>query len=96
MDSIKVNTLIKSLIIAIVYVGLGTISVLSMYPSSPTYGAWSIYTLILTLPVSLISFGIEFTEQNALIPVIITQTIIFFLFWYIVYTKIRKRKTNHN
>jgi len=96
MDNVKLSALKKSFIISIAYVGLGTLSVLSVYPSSPTYGLWSIWGCLLTLPVNFISFGIEFTDSNAFTSVIITQTFVLFIFWLIVYKILIRRKSKIN
>lgn len=82
---VKKNLLIKSLVISLVYVGIGTLSLLSLYPQSPigTVIAW--LGLLLTLPVTVISFGIMYTESDSLNSMLITQLIVFFVFWFLAY-----------
>ncbi len=77
--------LFKSLIISIIYVGIGTLSLLSLYPQSPinTVIAW--LGLLLTLPVTFIGFGIMYTEPDTLNSILLTQLILFFLFWFLTY-----------
>ena len=78
-----------ALLISIIYVGLGTLSVCSIYPFDPLYGDWSFTCLILTFPVSIISFGFRYGEANLLYPVIIIQFVVFILFFLIISTKIK-------
>lgn len=61
------------------YVGLGTLSVCSLYPKDIFSGAWTIWGLLLTFPVSVISFGYRYAESNNLYPVFIIQTTMFIL-----------------
>jgi hypothetical protein len=58
------KALFISLIISFFYVGLGTLSLLALYPSSPIYGDWAFYIMLFTLPVSFIGFGIIYAEPN--------------------------------
>jgi hypothetical protein len=85
----------KSLLIALVYVGLGTISVLSIYPSSPLYGSWVIFVLFLTLPVNFISVAVMYSDSSAFESILIIQLFYFFVFWFILYY-IMKRKALNN
>lgn len=82
---VKKSPLIKSLIISLVYVGIGTLSLLSLYPQSPigTEIAW--LGLLLTLPVTFISFGIMYTESDSLNSILLTQLIVLFIFWFLAY-----------
>jgi hypothetical protein len=87
----------KSFFITLLYVGLGTISVLCMGPNPPSSELVSgILTLILfvTIPVTCISFGIMYSSPNYG-AVLIVQSIIFLLFWLIVFS-ILNRKNNLN
>lgn len=65
--------------ISFLYVLLGTLSVCSIYPKDLFYGEWSLFCLIITFPVSIISFGYRYAESNLLYPVFIIQLIMFFL-----------------
>lgn len=56
MESLKIKAKRKSLLVSILYVGLGTIAVLCSYP--PFYGDWVLVALLITFPVSILSFGI--------------------------------------
>lgn len=67
------------MLLSLIYVGLGTLAVCSTYPADPLYGSWSLYVLILTLPVTIISFGYRFSESQHLFPVFIIQFIMFLL-----------------
>ncbi len=80
-----------SFFISLAYVGLGTISVLSIYPSSPLYGAWVVFALLITLPVNFISVGIMYTNPTASGIVVIIQVIYFLLFWLILYSILKRR-----
>ena len=65
--------------ISFLYVLLGTLSVCSIYPKDLFYGEWSLFCLIITFPVSIISFCYRYVESNLFYPVFIIQLIMFFL-----------------
>jgi hypothetical protein len=73
----------RSLLISVIYVGIGTIAVLNAYGSSPLYGAWVLPTILLTLPVTLISFFIGFFTDGSW-PIVIVQAAMFFLMWWLM------------
>ena len=91
MKKITLQHIKRSLIISLVYVGLGTISVLSMYPDSPLFGSWVIFALFITLPVNFISIGVMYADPKAIVLVLIIQLAYFLLFWFIVYSIIKRR-----
>ncbi|MGC4128460.1 MAG: hypothetical protein QM564_02635 [Bergeyella sp.] len=68
-----------ALIISAIYVGLGTFAICNAYGSDALYGDWTIYTIVITFPVTIISFGYRYAEPNSLIPVYIIQFIMFVL-----------------
>lgn len=69
----------RALRIAFIYVGFATLTVCSVYPSDPLYGDWSLFGLIITLPVSMISFGYRYGDAESLYPVFIIQFVMFIL-----------------
>jgi len=77
--------------IAFVYVGLGTLSVCSLYPADYFYGDWSLYVLLITFPVSIISFGFRFAEADIIYPVFIIQFAMFILTFYILSLLTKKK-----
>lgn len=83
----------KALIISIIYVGIGTLAVCSIAGSDLLYGEWSLYALILTFPVTIISFGYRYAESNYLLPVLIIQ-LIMFLITFLTLSAFIKKKTN--
>jgi hypothetical protein len=83
MESLKIKAKKKSLLISILYVGLGTIAVLCSYP--PFYGDWVLIVLLITFPVSILSFGILIAGKYYT-AVVIVQLIIFAFFWYLYYS----------
>ncbi len=88
------NKFSKAFIITVIYVGLGTLSVCSVYPSDPFYGEWSLFGLIMTVPVTVISFSYRFAESKDLLPVFIIQTIMLmptYLFVRFVILKDKKK-----
>ncbi|MFC2104227.1 hypothetical protein ACFLS4_02600 [Bacteroidota bacterium] len=91
---IKRKILINSLIISFVYVGIGTVSVLSLYPDGllPT-GLWAILGVLITLPVSIVSFGIMYTEPSNILLVLIVQSVIFLLFSFVIFKIIKWKKS---
>ena len=90
-NELKRNTLKNSLIIAFLYVGLGTMTAMSAYPDSPLYGDWIYIGLLLTLPVSIIGFAVMFADPNGYFLVLTVQVITFLLFWLILYRYLLKR-----
>lgn len=86
----------KSFWISLAYVGLGTITVLSIYPSSPIYGDWVVISLLITLPVTFISVGIMYSDATAHESVLVVQLIVFLVFWLILYTIMKKRAGKKN
>lgn len=70
--------------IAFGYVGLGTLSVCSVYPDDLFYGDWALFGLLITFPVSIISFGFRYGESQMLYPVFIIQFVMFILTFFIV------------
>lgn len=85
MTNMKNAALYRSFLISFSYVLIGTISVLSVYPSSPLSGDWVVFTLLLTFPVSLVSFGVMYAEPNATMTVLFIQLAMFLITWYVVY-----------
>lgn len=77
------------LILSIIYVGIGTISVCSVYPSDSFYGEWSWWGIFVTLPVSIISFMYRYADAGSLIPVFIIQIIMVYP-TYLVFKSIMK------
>ncbi|WP_395063532.1 hypothetical protein [Flavobacterium sp.] len=65
--------------ISFIYVAIATLSVCSIYPDDFFYGEWSLIGLVVTFPVSIISFGYRFAESNLLYPVFIIQLVMFFI-----------------
>jgi hypothetical protein len=70
--------------ISLFYVGLGTLSVCSVYPKDLFYGEWSLYGLVITFPVSVLSFGYRYAEADLLYPIFIIQLVMLFLTFYIL------------
>jgi hypothetical protein len=91
IKALKSTAVKNSLTIAFLYVGLGTVTVMSVYPASPLYGDWVYVGLLLTLPVSIISFAVMFAEPNGYFLVLIVQSVTFLFFWLILYRYLLKR-----
>lgn len=79
------NILLRSFIFSFLYVGLGVVSLLGMYPSSPIYWEWSYIGFAITLPVSVFSFGILYTEGNNYDSILLIQSVVFLVFWLLLY-----------
>jgi len=73
-----------ALIISLVYVGLGTLSVCSLYPDDKFYGDFTSLLFAITFPVSIISFSYRFAVSDPLYPVFIIQTVMFILSFLIL------------
>lgn len=88
----------NSLIFSVCYVGFATIALFSMFPDSILHGDWALMSMILTMPVSVISFGVIFgggDQPYASLLVFLIQSVMFLLTWYISY-KIFRKKDPHN
>ena len=97
MKNDRFPLILKSFWISLLYVGLGTISVLSVYPSSPLYGGWVLIALFITFPVTCISFGIMYSDNNAQATVLVVQAVVFCVFWIILFLWMKwKRNRNQN
>jgi len=76
----------RALVFSICYVGFATIALFSMYPESFLHGDWALMSLLITFPISILSFGLIYSGvENAqyIIPVI--QIVMFLLTWYLSY-----------
>lgn len=65
--------------IALIYNGIGTLTVCSIYPADRFYGDWALPFTIITMPVNFLSFIYRFTESGPLYPVYIIQLVMFSL-----------------
>jgi hypothetical protein len=94
MKFVPQNVYLKALIIALIYVGFGTLTVCSVYPDDTFYlGGWAIFGMIITFPVSIISFGYRYANANDLQPVFIIQLIMFLLTYLLLaFFILKKRK----
>ncbi|WP_437919712.1 hypothetical protein [Sphingobacterium sp. LRF_L2] len=89
MNKISKKAYNNSLVISILYVGLGTISVLCLYP--PYYADWVLLVALLTIPVNFISFGLMFSSPGNWLWVLLIQLFVFFLTWRLVYKWLKKK-----
>lgn len=83
------KSVITSLYISFIYVGLGT---LLMYLSLSYDSVPLLIGLLLTLPATVLSFGIVFTEAEPFWWVAICQVLTFFLYWFTLNTIMKRRK----
>ncbi len=70
--------------IALAYVGIGTLSVCSIFPDDAFYNEWFVVGTVFTFPVSIVSFGYRYAEGDLLYPVFIIQGIMFVLTFFIL------------
>jgi hypothetical protein len=75
----------KAFYISFFYVGLGTLSILSLDPSFFLYGPWAFWGYVITLPVSIFSFGVAYSGNGASTTILIIQSIVFLIFWFLLY-----------
>lgn len=66
-------------LIAFLYVGLGTLAVLSVYPDDPLFGEWVLWVLFITFPVSATSWAVRYAAPSQQLLVIFIQLGIFVL-----------------
>lgn len=81
----------KSFLISFVYVGFGTLSVLSSIPSFPLSGPWAVFGVLLTFPVSIFSFGIAYADSTLTGLILIVESIVFLLFWILLFWYLIRR-----
>lgn len=86
----KINK--TSYLISLLYVVLGTVSVLSVYPKDLLFGEWSLYGVLFTFPVSIISFGYRYAESDSVTPVYFIQFSMLLFIWVIFYLNRGKQK----
>ncbi len=96
MVTTNYHPIIKSFVISFLYVGIGTLSLISLYPQSGFYTPISWGGLLLTFPVTIYSFGIMYTESNSLDKILNTQLVVFLCFWSIIYVLILLKKSNNH
>jgi hypothetical protein len=79
-------------LISLLYVGLGTVSVLSVYPHDFLYGDWVTYSMIPTLPVCVIGIGIRYADPSQYSVIISIQVLTFLLLGRLIFRLFFKRK----
>ena len=80
-----------SLLASFLYVGFGTISVMSAYPGSLFHGDWALIGTLLTLPVSFIGFGIMYADSGGYWATMLAQIGVFFVMWFLAYIYYEKK-----
>ncbi len=96
MGDIKRKAKVKSFYIALVYVGIGSLALYSMFSphlmSSELISNVSLITILITFPVTFIGFATAWgSGQNAYFLVPLIQVVVFLLFWYILNRFLQKR-----
>jgi hypothetical protein len=94
LNNLKVKALKKSFFITLAYVGSGTVAVmcLGLNGDSGAFIAGLItIILLLTIPVTCISFAFMYANPHAYGQVLLVQSIMFLLFWLILFSIIYKR-----
>lgn len=84
-----------SLTIALIYVGLGTLWVFTSHGVDKYYFDWPL-PIILTLPVTAISFAIRFGIGAYFFPVIIVQLVMTYLTYLATQKILFKKRKNEN
>jgi putative Ca2+/H+ antiporter (TMEM165/GDT1 family) len=91
----------KSLLITLAYVGTGTVALLIMCsgmdnPGDIINGLLAIILLV-TIPVTCISFGVAYSDKHPVHLILLIQSIIFLIFWAVTFFILnRKNKINPN
>lgn len=60
----KKSILFNSIVFSFLYVGLGTIALLSLDRNFILSGEWAFYALLITMPVSFLGFGYVYMETD--------------------------------
>jgi hypothetical protein len=101
MNTTTFTAIKKSFFISLAYVGSGTIALLMMCsgmndPGDFVDGLMTII-LLLTIPVTCISFAFVYSEKHPVGAVLFIQSIMFLLFWLILFFIFdRKNKLDTN
>jgi hypothetical protein len=93
MGHVTIIALKKSFFITLIYVGLGTVSVLCLGISGQENEFINdLLTMILfvTIPVTCISFAIMYSSPDYG-TVLLVQSVIFLLFWFILFLILKKK-----
>nr|MBB6229972.1 hypothetical protein [Mucilaginibacter sp. FT3.2] len=93
MESATFIAIKKSFFITLIYVGLGTVSLLCLalkLPENDFINGLLTVILFLTIPVTCISFAIMYSSSNYG-AVLIVQSIIFLLFWLIAFLILNRK-----
>ena len=86
---------IISLTISLIYVGLGTFWIFTSHGIDKYYIDWPLI-IILTLPVTAISFAIRFGVENYFLPVICVQLVMAYLTYLTVLKLVFKKRNIEN
>ncbi|NMH26061.1 hypothetical protein [Flavobacterium solisilvae] len=79
-----------TLLISLIYVSIGTLAVCSVYPQDYFYGEWSLFGLLFTFPVTVISFGFRYGDAESLLPIFIIQFLMFVITFLLLRIFIKK------
>jgi len=81
-----------SYLIAFLYVGLGTLATLSVFPDNLFYGGWVIWAVLVTLPVNAFSLGVLYGGvPNQYLIVACVQSVMFLLTGWLLFRLVFKR-----
>ena len=69
---LKVKAIKYSLVVSIIYVGVGTLSLFALYSSFSLTGNLALLGVLITMPVTFIGFAIIYTVTNYLPLLILT------------------------
>ena len=85
----------RAFVISLIYVGLGTLAVCSIYPADTFFfGGWAIFGMIFTFPVSIISFGYRYANADSLGAVFVIQAIMLALTYAVVVSYLLRKNKN--
>jgi hypothetical protein len=87
------EAIVKSFVFSLLYVGLGTLSLFSLYPTFFLSGDWAWIGFLLTIPVSAIGFGVIFMEPENEALVLLIQLIHLIILWLFAYLFLRRRRS---
>jgi hypothetical protein len=82
-----------ALLISLIYVGIGTVAVCSVYPQDALFGEWAGVALLITFPVTILSAGFRYGASTNLLPVFIIQFIMLVPTFFIIKSFFKKKNT---
>ena len=84
MTQLRNKAIVSSFMVTLFYVGLGT-AMLFIKTGNEYIQLAQFLIILITMPAIVVSFGIMYADGQAIAAVVVAQTVMFFICWYILY-----------